>query len=187
MVAVLSNLEISTRVTKSLFSQTQDSMMEAWWHEERVWPNLFPIDFGIWAAEAKVRSSLKSWMIHIFENNFTSLQTPFNSPLAHFHTSASRAEVFFEITYPRLVFQSHTCTWLTAAATTSLLYTAQLTGFPESMGSAFPSNLVPFPTVPTHGKPHPNIFWSTRPFQNTSTVIKAALAKMKIQRWQLVL
>lgn len=87
MVAVLSNLEISTRVTKSLFSQTQDSMMEAWCIEERVWPNLFPIDFGIWAAEAKVRSSLKSWMIHIFENNFTSLQTPFNSPLAHFHTS----------------------------------------------------------------------------------------------------
>lgn len=39
------------------------------------------------------------------------------STLSHFLLfSASRTELFYEMAYPRVVFQLHTCTWLTAAA-----------------------------------------------------------------------
>lgn len=59
---------------------------------------------------------------------------------------------------------------------------------PWEHGLSIPFPCSSLPTViPNHGQPHPNIFWSTRPLQNTSTVIKAVLAKMKNQRLQLVL
>lgn len=43
-------------------------MRKAWLVEERLRPKSPPIAFGIWAAEVKVRYSLKSWMIHIYEH-----------------------------------------------------------------------------------------------------------------------
>ena len=43
--------------------------------EEKLRPKSPPMAFGIWAAEVKVRESLKSWMIHVYEHNITSVQT----------------------------------------------------------------------------------------------------------------
>lgn len=105
-------------------------------------------------------------------------ETSCSSPSAHFQTFNNflllEQRSFLKLHMPDWCFSP---TWLTAAATASLLYTAQITGLAEGMGSAFPS----------HGKHHPNIFWSTSPLQSTSTVINSVLAKKKIQRLHMVL